>query len=433
MVLATFQAIGIMVVFVAFVVLMMTRKMTTIVALPLMAILFGLIAGVPIISMDPEAYTITQSILGEGSMRLSTAIAGLIFGSLFGQVLNKVGVTKGIIRKAAELAGDKPFLIAIAFFITGSIVISASSGLGMVILIGTIMIPIMLTTGISPITASLVILLANGVGVQFNVSNWAVYTDVLGLSVSEVADYTWISAVPLIILGILMIAFFVRRDRRGRKAWSMPESSENGNHKNDKQVPTLALISPLIPVIIVFAFGLDIVSAVVAGIFVTLILARPKRPFHVISSSFVEGIQNVAGAVALMIGIGMLLNAVTAPEVAAVISPFIEAVIPTSVIGYILLFTILSPLAIYRGPLNVFGLGSGIAALLVAAGLNPIAAMVALRNVSNLQAVSDPTNSHNVWLSDFTKIDVNDLLKQTIPWMIVAVLIAMIFGAFAAF
>ena len=112
-------------------------------------------------------------------MKLSGAIAGLIFGAWFGQILNKVGITKSIIRKAAELAGDKPILIAILFFITASIIFSAAGGLGMVILVGTIVIPIMLTAGISQFVASIVVLLAVGVGSLFNVSNWAVYVDVL--------------------------------------------------------------------------------------------------------------------------------------------------------------------------------------------------------------------------------------------------------------
>ena len=56
--------------------------------------------------------------------------------------------------------------------------------------------------------------------------------------------------------------------------------------------------------------------------------------------------------------------------------------------------------------------GSGIVALLAASGMNPVAAMVALRLDSNVQAVCDPTNSHNVWVSDFTKVDVNEYLKK---------------------
>ncbi|MGG4092621.1 citrate transporter [Paenibacillus lautus] len=423
------QAIGILLVFLVFVGLMMTRKLPTILALPLMAILFAVIAGVPWMSNDPETTTIAKTVLSSGSMRLSGAIAGLVFGAWFGQILNKVGITKSIIRKAAELAGDKPMLIAVLFFATASIIFSAAGGLGMVILVGTIVIPIMLTAGISQFVASIVVISAVGVGALFNVSNWAVYVDVLGLSVQTIADYTLVAALPLILVSLGMIIFYIKRDGKGRKAWAMPTASGG----EGKKVPAFALISPLVPVILVFAFKLDIVPAVVIGALVTILLTWPKRPIHVLSSALVEGIQDVAGAMALMIGIGILLNSVMAPQVSALISPLIEAVLPTNPLMYILFFTLLSPLAIYRGPLNVWGLGSGIAALFVTAGMTPVAAMLALRVVSNVQAVSDPTNSHNVWVADFTKSDINDILKKTLPWMMVAVLISMVLGSFMVF
>ena len=82
---------------------------------------------------------------------------------------------------------------------------------------------------------------------------------------------------------------------------------------------------------------------------------------------------------------------------------------------------------------NMFGLGSGIAALLVASGMNPIAAMLALRMDSNLQAVCDPTNSHNVWVSDFVKIDVNQYTTKTILWLAVSTFAGLALAAFLVF
>jgi len=300
----------------------------------------------------------------------------------------------------------------------------------MVILVGTIVIPIMLTAGISQFVASIVVLLAVGVGSLFNVSNWAVYVDVLGLSVEQIADYTLVVASPLILIALAMIVFYIHKDGKGRKAWAMPAATPGGG---DKKVPAIALISPLVPVLLVFIFKIDIVPAVIAGALVTILLTWPKRPVHILSSALVEGIQDVAGAMGLMIGIGILLSSVMSPQVSAVISPLIESVLPNTPLMFILFFTILSPLAIYRGPLNVWGLGSGIAALFVSAGMTPVAAMLALRAVSNVQSVSDPTNSHNVWVADFTKSDINEILKKTLPWTMASVLIAVIIGSFMVF
>ena len=132
---ATIQAIGIFLIFAACVVLMMTRKLPTILALPIMAIGISLVAGIPFVSSDSDTFSIAKDVLEGGAMRMSTAIAGLIFGGWFGKILTKVGITHTIIRKAAELAGDKPLPIALAFLVVCSLIFAASNGLGMVILV----------------------------------------------------------------------------------------------------------------------------------------------------------------------------------------------------------------------------------------------------------------------------------------------------------
>lgn len=113
--------------------------------------------------------------------------------------------------------------------------------------------------------------------------------------------------------------------------------------------------------------------------------------------------------------------------------PMIGIMFVWQLVGFYMVYYLsglLSVLAIYRGPLNVWGLGSGIVALLAASGMNPVAAMVALRLDSNIQSVCDPTNSHNVWVSDFTKIDVNEYLKKTILWIMVSTFVGLIVASF---
>lgn len=420
-----FQAIGIFAIFAACVALMMARKLPTILALPVMAVGIALVAGIPFISSDAEQFTVAKDVLEAGAMRMSTAIAGLIFGGFFGKVLTKVGVTHTIIRKAAELAGDKPLPIALAFLVVASLIFAASNGLGMVILVGTIIIPIMISAGVSPMTAGAVLLFANGIGVTFSVGTLGVYIDTLGLPLETVTSYSWLCGIPLMIVAVAWIVCSVKGGKV-RKAWAMPA----GEPAAEKNVRSIALISPLIPIVLVFVLKMELVPSIIIGILITLILSTPKNPVQVVAGAFVEGIQETAGAAALMIGIGMTLKAVMAPEVAAVLSPVISVMIPKNAVMFVLIFGILSILAIYRGPLNVWGLGSGIVALLAASGMNPVAAMVALRLDSNVQAVCDPTNSHNVWVSDYTKVDVNEYLKKTILWIMASTLAGLIVAGF---
>ncbi len=133
-------------------------------------------------------------------------------------------------------------------------------------------------------------------------------------------------------------------------------------------------------------------------------------------------------AVALMLGIGMLLNAVMGPSnlsstaystgwpVLLLLKPVLAEIVPSNGFVYILLFTACAPLALYRGPLNVWGMGYGIAAIFLASGMNPGAIMGLLMAVGQIQGISDPTNTQNVWLANEVQIDVQKILWNTIVY-----------------
>ncbi|MFD1804664.1 hypothetical protein ACFSFZ_21070 [Mixta tenebrionis] len=421
---------AILMVFLVFSGLMMSRKMPAILALPVMALLMPLIAGVPLFSEDKSTFTIANNVLTQGSLRLGATIMALIFGAWFGEVLKKIGVTEALVRKAAELSGDKPLTMAIVFFIIGTVIFSSSDGLGMVILVGSIVIPILLTAGLSPLTSCIVLLACHALGSLFSVSGWALMHDLYGIPVTEVARYAVLFAIPAAVIYLAMVIWMVKREVVVRKAWSMPVADSLNRRR---QVRALALITPLVPVMIIFWFHMEVVPAICLSLVICLLLALPKRPVHVLVSSLVEGIQNVAGAIGLMVGIGILLNAVTAPQVTLVLKPLITSIVPGSALTYILFFSLLSPLALYRGPLNSYGLGSGLGVLMLGGGLSPLATMLALRSALLVQGLSDPTNTHNVWASDFAKVDVNDILRKTLPWGMIAVLISMLMAGYVAF
>ena len=92
--------------FFVFAALMIMKVLPTILALPLMAAWIALVVQMPLV-------TYLNNILLAGSMKLGSAMAVVIFGAMFAKVIMKTGVSDTIIKKAAELAGDKPRSIAI--------------------------------------------------------------------------------------------------------------------------------------------------------------------------------------------------------------------------------------------------------------------------------------------------------------------------------
>ena len=68
--------------------------------------------------------------------------------------------------------------------------------------------------------------------------------------------------------------------------------------------------------------------------------------------------------------------------------------------------------------MNMFGLGSGIAALIIGLNtLNPLAVMGAFLAAERIQAGGDPTNTQNVWTANFCEVDVNTVTRKMLPYL----------------
>ena len=423
---ATLQVILIFAIFIAGVVLMMTKKLPAILALPLMGILIAAVAGVPFVSADADTQSITDFVLSKGAVKLAGTISVTIFGAIFAKAIQKEGISDAIIRKAAELAGDKPTAIALALTAAIAIIFTAISGAGPVIMVSQIAIPLFLSAGIEPVVAASLILFGLNIGLLFNVSQYQLYVDTIGMDMNVILST---SAVMGVICVIVTIVYIVVNTRSAKKsaAWAAKAPAKT-------DVNPVALIMPLVPIVLVFFLKWNAETALLISIIVTVLITKPKEAIQVLSSSVVEGIKDVAGVVGLMMGIGILLNGVSATQTSSLMQPIISAIVPSNPIVYVILFTILSPLALYRGPLNMYGLGSGLAKIMVAAGtLSASAVGMALRSTSVVQCVSDPTNTQNVIVADYANVDVNDILKSTLPYTMVMAFFILLYTAIALF
>lgn len=422
---STVQVVLILAVFFGAIALMMAKKLPAILALPLIGILVAAIAGVPFLTSTAEdGQTICGYVIGAGSAKLASTMIVTMFGAVFAKLIEKQGIAETIIRKAAELAGDKP--LAMAFALTAAIIVIfiGMSGAGPVIMVCTIAVPLLLAAGIAPVVASSLILLGLTVGLMLNVSQYQMFIDTLGMTQEQVKSMGLILAAIGIVFTIGYILVKVKRTPV-RSSWAMPATQ---NKK--KSVNAVALFTPILPFILVFVCKIDALTSLIIAILFTVLITTPRKAVNVLSACFIEGIKDVAAVIGLMIGIGILLNGVTAVATTALIQPLVTAIIPKTAVGYVLLFAILSPLALYRGPLNMYGLGSGLATIMLAAGsMNPYAVGMALRCNTFVQCASDPTNTQNVICADFAHVDVNDILKSTLPFTMLMCFAGLVYSA----
>jgi len=485
----TIQIILLLILFLAMALSMFFRKIPALIALPVMAFFIPIISGV---SLNDTI----QLVIGQGSLKLHNAYTVALFGSMLSILLQKTKVADSLIKKGAELAGDNPWIIAVILLSLIMLLFTTLGGLGAIIMVATVVLPIMSSVGMSPKTVVGVFLIGLSMGGILNAGNWAVYVDVMGLSLDQVRPFALIMFGVTYGMSLIYITVQLHRDGQDLKLKKILLYSLCGiagivmlvlvisqlspelrmtvqqalrqvgralkigvgagmallfiysglknvalKSASEKDIFWAAYFSPVIPLFLILIFNMNFIAAFICGLLFGFVATyRPGR-LNVLVQSILEGGAVVMPAVALMLGIGMLLNAIMGPgsdwnathpagwPVLNLLQPLLAHVIPSNGLSYIVMFGIASPLALYRGPLNVWGMGYGLAAVFLASGMNPGAVMGLLMAVGQVQGICDPTNTHNVWLANEMQVDVQKVLWNTIPYAWAVAVIGLIFSA----
>jgi hypothetical protein len=410
--------LAIVAVFLLLVGLMVARKLPALLAVPLMAIAMTAIAGT-----SPAGIGET---IAHGVVQLAPVYATVIFGALLSRVVLQTGIAETIVTYAAEFGGDQPLVLALILCAAVALLFTSVTGLGAIIMIGTIVLPVMMTTGVPRTTAATLFLLAFGLGYILNIAQWKFYRDVFNVGQSDVQSYIY---VLFAIDALVMIVYALVRARTTRDYATFAIAGDPPR----KRTNPAALIAPVLPLVLFAGFRVDaIVAFLIAAVYGALV-TRPRAIAATLAAAWIRGVEDVAPAVILMMGIGMLLVAAKTPEVQAAVTPVIAAVAPRTPLAYVIVFGLLSPLALYRGPLNPLGVGIGVYTVLAALhALAPVALVAAVMAVVQVQNVCDPTNTQNVWVANFTGVGVERITRLVLPYQVavatLAVVCVVVFG-----
>ena len=393
-------------VFLIFAALMYTRRMPAIVAVPCMAFVMALVAGVPLASAAPLVVT--------GAASLSNVYVAVIFGALLGRVTIDTGIARAIVNLAAEYGGERPFVLALVLCAVVAVLFTSLSGLGAVIMVGSIVLPIMMTTGVPRRAAATLFLMAFALGFIFNIVNWKFYTQFFGVVPESMTRYALVlAAIDAVALVIYAIVAF--RSERSYATWAVrtPDAAEAPG------VPAIALLTPVLPIVLYYAVHLDATLAFIASAIYGVLITRPRAAIPTVVAAAIRGVEDVAPAILLFIGIGMLLTLTKAPQFAQALAPLVSGGWARNPIAYVVIFGLLSPLVVYRGPLNPFGVGIVIfTVLLTSHSIAPVILVAAVMAVVQVQNVCDPTNTANVWVANFTGVPIDEITKRTLPFQV---------------
>lgn len=425
------MALGIIicVVFLIMAALMMTKKMPTLLALPIMAVLIALIAGMPVNSGDENLF---KTVIAGGSTKLAGTYIAILIACWLSQIMSHTGVTNTVIKKAAELGGDKPFIVAELMCIVTLVLFTVLMGTGAVVMVGTIVLPILLSVGVPPIVASNIFLCGVSGGYILNPANMSGLINITGITQSDLTMCAVVVAVGEVVF--LTTELIVTFKKNGKKyAFAAPVKEEE---TPDDEPETLhgfrgfmACITPVVIVILALVFKLDAIVCFFIGIIWIIIFTihgKWSKYMSMITKSCYDGFKDGAPAAILFVGIGMLLAAVTAKVTQTALNPFMTAITPKTAIGFVIFAAILCPLSLYRGPFNIFGLGSGLAASIIGLGTLPVKLVATVFYAcTRWPAQAGPTATQVVWTSSFVGYDPVTTTNKIQPanWIFTAITI----------
>ncbi len=476
----TLQIAGFLLVFFTMALLMFFRKLPALIALPLMAVLVALLGGV-------NASDLLVHVIGAGAVKLHTAYTVAIFGGMLSFLLQKSGVAENLIKNGAELAGDRPWSVGLIMLLLIAMLFTTLGGLGAIIMVATIVLPIMASVGFSSLTIAGLFLIGINLGGILNAGNWAIYLDVLRLDIGTIRSFALVLFALCLLMALAFLTLELRREGhklplkklagygvaaalllsaaawlyfhfRDHAVWGEGlriagrllngilataaaltalqilfdlGKKVSGRERFMSRIKWYAYLAPIVPLLLILILKMNFITAFVIGLFYGFLTTWRKGSINMLSQAIIEGGGSVMPAVVLMMGIGMLLNAIMGPggawnlahagaewPVIGFLRPVMEKIIPSSPWLYVLVFTLLAPLSLYRGPLNVWGMGYGMAAIMLASGSLPAAAIMGmLLSVGQIQGICDPTNTQNVWIANELHLDVQEILWRTLPYV----------------
>ncbi|WP_435272138.1 transporter [Streptomyces parvulus] len=395
---------------------MLTRKLPTAFALVLLAVVIAFLSGAPLTGEN----SVLDTVLQEGAPALAATMVAIILGSWLGRLLDETGIAGTLVRKIVEFGGDRPTVVALGVLAVSALVGTVTGSAPAAMLAGIIGIPAMVAVGVPKVTAAGTVLMGIAVGVPFELPVWQFFSTALDLPVDTVRGFM-VKLFPFALVAAVAYVVIENRRRGTEHAWSLKSVAAKPAPRRERlgDAPWYALLAPVVPLVLALGLEVAIIPSLLAGVVYALVTTtRPGEMNKRLLRTLYGGFEVAAPPLALFVAIGILLAAVKLPGAIEALEPLMKAVSPQNPVLFVLVFTLLVPLCLYRGPLNVFGLGAGIAGVLIATGIYPAVAVLGMATSYNqVFGVADPTSTQTVWAAQYAGVSPQQVMVRTLPYV----------------
>ena len=352
-----------------------------------------------------------------------TTLVNVCWGAWFGRVLMETGVASTLIRKTVELGGDRPIVTIVLMNIVTAIIFISMAGPGPVIAIGVIALPILFSLGIPKSIALFSFTGSVASGVYLNPVNFAQFRVFFAdasdkTALFEYSEYTKVWGIWALVISLVITCIttaFYMRVKKPIHAWAaqVEKPADAGN------VPTLALLTPILPVVGAITLKLSVIFGfIIAGFLALFLCGKLKGGFQyickLVNKMFYDGVVDTAPL------IGFLLTVPMFSKAAALCAPYFKAVvgnlIPQSTLLLCIIFVFLAGFGLFRGPMTLMGCGAATLGVVkqMGFGLNFLYACFTIPTVT-MNMGTCITQSWIAWGLAYSKVEGKNHLKLSIP------------------
>ena len=391
----------------------------------IMALLWSIIGLVPF-------NVVIQDVLAKPALNYGPTIIYIVFGSWFGRVLVDSGIAGSISAQTEKVGRKAPILAAILVVLVTALIFSSAYGVGSVIAIGVILIPILLSIGVPKKVAIPAFTMAIGAPMYINV---VLFNQIKAFfpSVSFSGKYLifGLAAMSVQLIGVIIFILVNSKSIKNGKIETIATNSQ----VEFKKTHPITFIVPVIPVALNMFFHWDAIPALLLATIIALLLTGQMKSYTglvaFINKTVSQAINDISGLIIFLMALVMFAGAATVnvPHFKGII----EVILPHSPLVLAIAVGILAPLALFRGPLHVWGAGAATAAVLAATGTFPPIFLLPLLYTASIMAVSiDLTQSWNTWALTYSKLETKEYLKMGIPvmWLVSIVNELLVFAFF---
>lgn len=373
-------------------------------------------------------------------------LVNVFFGAFFGRVLMDTGIAATLIRKVVELGGDRPRITMSLLCIATTLIFTSMTGIGPVISIAVIVLPILQALGIPAAIALFAFMGSIMAGICANVTNFMQYQGIMGaMDPRFLTDYNYTQYFPFavcMVIVALIVVTVVANVALGKKKTARSWAAQTpATQDNAPWYSWLAVIAPVVLIVLIKTNDIDPATGKASATTFPIILAFILSALYALlttgklfkggftelcrrlAKEFADGAVDVAPMVGFLLTLSMFSNG------AMYAAPYFQAIvghlIPTSALAICLLFAIVIPLGFFRGPTNLVGSGTAVAALVLSVAQWPVAFMYPIFAIATIVPQHlDLTQSWVAWGLGYSKVNSRDFMKMTVPtaWIAGAIL-----------